>query len=283
MPQKLNLCSGEGSDTAGTLPFREFSSDELISLAVLTSSKGNQQKYKTKDDKYYVKECFNYRCTLWQDNLVEVAASQYAASCHLPAEVRVVRQGPCKVDGRSASYSEAFDTEGDYFISYSRAMGDKLNDPRYLHFSASDWMKYIYNTYSELIGMDASSYLTAMTLLDAVVGNEDRHLNNFGFCCTQESQLSPSPLFDFGLGLFEANDYRCDHPGVPLSKALRHLRLKPWNAKLETVLELLLDQYSNLVYTILPLKVYLDDYTFPSGIARSYFKWVNERLGVEVV
>ena len=47
-----------------------------------------------------------------------------------------------------------------------------------------------------------TDYLIVMAIIDFLIGNEDRHLNNFGVL-TDDSTYRLLPLFDFGLGLFE--------------------------------------------------------------------------------
>lgn len=266
--------------TGGTLPFREFDSSKLIILDIGSTSRGNQRKYKTITGDFYIKDRFLYHDVIWKDHLVEVVASKYAASCNFPPDFKVVRQGICTVDGIVASYSEAFDRDGCAFIAYSRAMGDRLEDLQLLRYTADDWFKFIFETYSEFTQRDEGEYLALMTLLDLVIGNEDRHLSNFGYLRREGEPLQHGVLFDFGLGLFEAND--SVFPGIDFRRALKHVRMKPWMAKATVVLDRLERDYSSLISSVLPAAINLEDYEFPSTLAREYFSWINERLGVKV-
>ena len=262
---------------------RAFRDSELISLALGSTSQGNQEKYKTVDGRYYVKARFEYQQRLWRDNLVEVIASMYALRCSLPDMVKVVKQGLCLIGAKEGSYSEAFDRDGSLFVPFSRAAAVRL-DTASVHGIARDatqWVPFLINTYSDIVGEDATPYLVSMLLLDLVVANEDRHLGNFGFLCRRgEKQLNYSLLFDFGLGLFE-HDGRY-YPGMPLERAVKHIRLKPWGLKVSAALDFLETNYSDLVKCMLPKSLSLEDFEFPSDLSRDYFVWINERLGVKI-
>lgn len=270
---------------SGTLPFRTFSRDGVYNIAVGTTSKGEQQKYKSIDSAFYIKSRFIYQQRLWRDDFVEVIASQYAGLCNLPDEVTVVRQGLCKVGREECSYSEAFDLNGDYYIPFSRALQGDFNILSAESIRVKDlssWFSILRDYYSKVINMDATGYLVTMMLLDVIVANEDRHLSNFGYVMSESSgNLLPSPLFDFGLGLFEhSTDY---YNGIPFDRALKKVKVKPWGHKLLTVLAYLENNHSSLVSRVLPESVNIETFNFPSQLAKEYFQWVNERLGVRVV
>lgn len=285
----MNLfSSGESSGVPfGVLPQRTFQDSEVVKLTIGSTSRGNQPKYKTLDGKFYIKSRFLYGHHLWKDNLVEVIASQYAHCCKLPEGVNVVKQGICELGADDCSYSEAFDLDGSSFIAFSRTLeeGSEFDDLAFKCSRSGDmysWFSLVRDYYSECVGSDQSIYLATMMLLDLIVANEDRHLSNFGYLRGAATRvLRPSVLFDFGLGLCE-HDSRY-YEDMPLSRALKKIRLKPWDAKVTTVADFLEDKYSTLVSDTLPSVVNLKDYVFPSNLAREYFQWVNERLGVRVV
>lgn len=282
--KRMNLFN-EPERIPGVLPFETFSSKDVYKVSLGTTSKGNQEKYKTYDGRFYVKTCFEFEQHLWKDNLVEVVASQYAYQCLLPPDVVVVRQGLCKLGVQNCSYSEAFDLDGKNFIPFSRALGDNINSLAKTVKNACtvyDWFSILVEYYSDFVGYDASGYLVTMMLLDLVVANEDRHLSNFGFLRDEgQSAMTPSVLFDFGLGLFEHTT--AYYSTMPLERALKKIRIKPWNAKVSQTLSFLEQYHSNLISAILPVKVDVSQYSFPSALAKSYFVWVNERLGVKIV
>ena len=59
-----------------------FSSADLVEGSVGTSSKGNQRKWRTRDGRYYIKECFSYQGKNWRDDMVELVATTYAQQPH---------------------------------------------------------------------------------------------------------------------------------------------------------------------------------------------------------
>lgn len=277
--KEMNLSGScdQHSSLPKVLPFRQFSTDECLSLSVDASSKGNQRKWKTLDGKFYIKEQFVYADTRWKDFLVETVATKYASLCQLPEHVQVVSQGPCTIDGRPASYSEAFDTDGSYFVSFLREY-PKFEEVGFSkRASYSECFRILVERYVKVVGEYARDYLPIMALLDVVVGNEDRHLNNFGYRMTSDG-LKPAPLFDFGLGLFEHDPRYAD---LHYPKAIKKVRLKPvfWTADLAIGV---LKKYYPDCLDILPKRVSLSDFQFPSKKAEMYFRYVNERLGVRV-
>lgn len=271
--------------TGGELPFREFSPDEVYSLSTGASSIGNQRKFKTKDGRYYIKGRFQRNGILWKDNMVESIASKYASLCNLPREVSVVRQGLCKLGPEECSYSEAFDVGGSAFLPFYRVLGpgnqEKLKTLLSKSRSIVDSISVLRDYYSKYTDELTLRYLVSMMLLDVIVGNEDRHLNNFGYTSTFDHRLlQPGPLFDFGLGMFE-HDNKYDH-WQPLWHNARKARIMPWNVRPEKVIDHLMDYHSDFVSKTLPEVITLSDFNFPSALARDYFVWANQRLGVRV-
>lgn len=278
--QKMNLggSNGQSKEPAGVLPERNFRTSDCESISLYTSSKGNQKKWKTLDGRFYIKEPFYYMGIEWKDYMVERVASQYAALCTLPSYITVVKQGLCHVDGKLASYSEAFDNDDSYFVSFLREF------PEFEHIGFPKRASYLerfqtlVGRYTEAAGVYATSYLPIMSLLDIIVGNEDRHLNNFGYLMTSDG-LVPAPLFDFGLGLFE-HDLMYNELYFP--KAIKRVRPKPVGWNVDQAIDCLKECYPECL-DILPKQITLSDFQLPSTKAVMYFRHVNERLGVSVV
>lgn len=67
----------------------------------------------------------------------------------------------------------------------------------------SGGMQAVIDYYAEL-GQEYKSALEDMVIFDAVIGNTDRHLGNFGFLVASRSNrlAGPAPLFDHGNALF---------------------------------------------------------------------------------
>ncbi|MEG2094654.1 MAG: hypothetical protein RRY80_10120 [Lachnospiraceae bacterium] len=105
---------------------RNFNEEELISLELVTSSKGNQKKWYCKEEKLFIKGQFQYQGENWKDYLVERCSyllSKQLIACATPVlEQRIGRvQGiEGTVDG---VYSKDFRTnESEHFLSFQRIL-----------------------------------------------------------------------------------------------------------------------------------------------------------------
>jgi hypothetical protein len=65
-------------------------------------------------------------------------------------------------------------------------------------------IKNVINTVGNLTGIDISTYLFRLLLLDALIINEDRHYMNLGICTNGHNYLNAS-CFDNGSSLFCTN------------------------------------------------------------------------------
>lgn len=257
-----------------------FNSSDLVEGSVGTSSKGNQRKWRTRDGVYYIKECFFYQGVHWRDDLVELVATSYAEMCNLAEfEVFVLHQMPCTVDGRPAVCSQNFCSPTQVFIPFKRLCDrEGLEIPDYLRSSPSDNLHLLSSLYMALTGLNAHYYLLAMAALDAIVGNEDRHYNNFGVLYDlREQSYSLPPLFDFGLGLFE-HDRR--YEGLPYKERIGLMQCKPFVLDNNELISFLNEQYPDFLKEFLPRSIQVSSFTFPSAEAESYFRNRNIMLGV---
>lgn len=275
--RKMNL-GAVSTPSAYRLPPTSFTRSELTDLTTGTSSKGNQKKYRTVDGRFYVKELFNYDGKMWRDDLVEVIASTYAGMCHLPTGVHVVKQGLCDIDGRLASYSESFLRDGFEFIPYRRARKILLSEDGQLCGTCDETAEQVIAECSDILGGSARDLIHAMFFLDYVVCNEDRHLDNFGFLCGTDGSIEFCPLFDFGLGLFECGS---EYDSNKENMCFPTIRLKPCWFPQTQLIEYLLD--NSAILSMPPKWLCLQDFQFPSDLAKNYFVWANERLGVKIV
>lgn len=259
-----------------------FKSDDLLEGSVGTSSKGNQRKWRTRDGVYYIKECFFYQGRHWRDDLVELIATSYAEMCNLDEfDVPVLHQMPCTVDGRPAVYSENFCSVTQVFIPFKRLCDrEGIEIPDYLRSDPGNNLSLLSSLYTALTGLNAHSYLLAMATLDAIVGNEDRHYNNFGTLYDMSTQnYSLPPLFDFGLGLFE-HDRKYD--GLPYKERIGLMQCKPFVLDNNQLISFLREQHSDFLKSFLPRSIQVSNFTFPSEEAESYFRNRNLLLGVEL-
>ena len=115
-----------------------------------------------------------------------------------------------------------------------------------------------------------------MSILDFLVGNEDRHLNNFGVLFNGKD-YKLAPLFDFGLGLFE-HDRR--YESEPFRECLQLMESKPFHRNNEEVINFIRANYG--VDKYLPKKFDLRKCEFPSLKAESYLLNRCKILNVEL-
>lgn len=260
----------------------DFSSRDLVEGSVGTSSKGNQRKWRTRDGSMYIKECFIYQGKCWRDDLVEIIASRYASFCNLSGfEVPVLPQEPCTVDGRPAVCSVNFCAPTQVFIPFKRLCdraGMELLD--YLRTPPNDNLSFLSAVFMSLTGLNAYHYLLAMATLDVIVGNEDRHYNNFGVLYDHADQrFDLAPLFDFGLGMFE-HDRR--YEGHSYKECIQLMQCKPFALENSRLVDFLQESHQDFLRSFLPPRIDPLMFTFPSEKAESYFRNRNILLGVHL-
>ena len=258
---------------------RVFHIDDLSALQLGSTSKGNQQKWYCKKTDEFVKGQFYYQGKYWKDNLVEVIASKLAEQMNLN-DVSVVKQETCVVsqyDGVEVDgvCSKNFCKPGQRFVSAARldpTMEDRLFSTR----DVEERWNIVSQTIQKITGLNYESHLAAMCLIDYLVGNEDRHLNNFGVLLGSDG-FSPAPLFDFGLGLFE-HDRR--YEGLPFRDCIKKMQCKPFHADNQKVIDFLANQ--RMIDGMLPAEFDLTGVELPSPKAGSYLRNRCMHLNVDL-
>lgn len=252
-----------------TSNLRYFNTETLQSLQLNSTSKGNQSKWYELEERLFIKKQFEYQDKFWRDDLVEIIASEIAKQ--MPIEwcnITVVEQKPCILQENGKEYSGVYSKD---FIAHSGKFFSfqKLVDCTKLRFpengNIEEKWNFILMLYDELCHLNITDYLIVMSLIDYLVGNEDRHLNNFGCISKGKGVFSFAPLFDFGLGLFE-HDRR--YEGVPFRKCLSLMEAKPFSPDNQEVIDFLQDNYDIKRY--LPKTFDLSHCQIPSPKASSY-------------
>lgn len=241
---------------------RIFNSNDFVELISVSSSKGNQKKFISKDKQIFVKMQFDYQGRKWNDDLVEVVASnlgtQFGFYC--------LRQYLGVIDGLDCSCSKVFNGK---FIAYKRIDPDAgLYDYR----DGVDQLKFAINCIKRKTDVDCSRYFYQMLLLDYLVCNEDRHLYNFGVLQTVNGN-TVAPLFDFGLGLFEHYNV---YNGKDLLSAEKAASKKPFGKRLPLI-EWLEKEYG----FDRPVSVDLNGFIFPSKLAEEWLHYALNMLGIK--
>lgn len=268
-------------DMFGSEELKIFNASDLLSLQCGNTSKGNQMKWYDIKNDFYIKAQFYFQDKFWRDDLVECVAAQLGKQFRLADKrVQILEQSPCKIDlGYNTIwgvYSKNFCNQGEVFVPFSRILNAKRMQFPYSGPIETKWA-FVLDTLNNLTKSDCSDYLLVMSLLDFLVGNEDRHLNNFGviYC---DGKFRISPLFDFGLGLFE-HDRKYEN--LPLKQCISKMECKPFARYNEDLITFISDEYAIKEY--LPEKFDLTGIELPSLKASSYILNRAKMLNVEVI
>lgn len=207
---------------------------------------------------------------------MELIASAIAAQMPT-AGVRIVTQLPCEIrDGgriTNGVCSRDFSEGGKRFVSFRRLLDLTGQDYEMKESVAENW-ENVRAVLQNFVNVNAEEYLVVMSLLDYLVGNEDRHLNNFGLLSDGRTFFQ-APLFDFGLGLFEHD--RC-YEGEPFRKCLSLMQCKPFSSDNQRVIDFLREQ--SLLDGYVPEELDLTDTVIPSPKAGSYLRNRCRNLGI---
>ena len=264
-----------------SLKKKHFQAEKLKSLQLNSTSKGNQSKWYDIDSKLFIKKQFEYQEKLWRDDLVEIIASQIGRQMNLEwCNVIVIEQHPCVIQENGKNYygvySKDFIESLGKFISFQRLLDcNKTYFPE--NGSIEEKWMFILDFFQNVCNLDVKDYLIVMVLIDYLVGNEDRHLNNFGCTSKKEGGFHIAPLFDFGLELFE-HDRR--YEGIPFRRCLSLMESKPFSADNQEVLDYLSDHYNLAKY--LPKTLDLSNCEIPSPKAGSYLLNRCKLLNIEL-
>lgn len=238
-----------------------FSEEDFAALSMQGASKGSQVKWEAKDKKLFIKERFQYQGRFWNDDLVEVIASKIGKSLGY----YVVEQELCTINGRDAVVMPHFGNKK--FVTAEKCGVDVMTDPT---ISPVDRVKIAIDVLNTKTGLDFTNYIFEMTVIDYLIGNEDRHEANFGAFWNSKSWEIPI-LFDFGLGLFE---HDVDYINRDFEDACSRMNKRPfhdWDS--------VLDYFVKIGY-IAHGSVDLSDCILPNNLARDYLKMTFKNLGL---
>ena len=251
-----------------------FDTKDLVSLQLGSTSKGNQEKWVEPNSGLWIKEQFYYQGKFWKDYLVEALASTIAEQMDLFG-VPVLKQSICEIRSGSKQtigvYSQDFCKDANY-ISFNRILENSRGEVDF-QMSAEERWNYLISVIMSYFDVDYTEYLTVMTLIDIIVGNEDRHLSNFGIM--ENGKLAP--IFDFGLGLFEHD--RC-YEGVPFNRCLGMMHFKPLSPDVQVATDFIKDRVK--VERYFPKGLDLTEVELPSAKAGSYLRNRFSALGISL-
>ena len=239
-------------------------------VVAATSSKGNQEKWYDKETNAWYK----------LDRIGFEALSEAVASEILRKYSNIEKElgyqiVPYRIDSvdvhkakRNASISPNFLKEGQsiqtaYHIlkrvlgsDYQKVLADEKTIPNRL--------KKIVDTIETISGLqNFGQYLTLLFEVDALIANEDRHLNNIAII-EENGTYQYCPLFDNGEGFMLDNvKYPFD---VETKGLMKHLRAKPFQCRFGTLLSAARELYG----TQLKITCTADEI---SEVIEAYLEW----------
>ena len=172
-----------------TLKYFNVSDEDIF---ILSSSKGNQVKWFK--DNYFIKQD-----TMGYESIAEVIAYIFAKCTNIksiPYNLCVINNEIC------GCYSKNLLKNGESLITLNRIIntGDRSI---FNHYGTYKFVEEVINLCSKVLGIDRyrlELYFSYMCKFDAIILNEDRHLNNIAFI-KSGNNYKLCPLFDNGLSL----------------------------------------------------------------------------------
>ncbi|MFE6076893.1 hypothetical protein ACFVQB_20735 [Paenibacillus sp. NPDC057886] len=191
----------------------------------VSSSKGDQLKWKI-DDKWAKANKFGY------EGLAEWVAFELIHRSNIPSQLKVPYKRCVLIEDNikyEGCYSEDFLHPGESIITLHRILesyGVKFDDLQQGQ-STRDLVLSVVEFLNDVLKLDTLEYFSLMLPLDAILLNEDRHLNNIAFIHGPNGYRL-CPLFDHGLSfLSDTTDYPVS---MPTSVALRKIKAKPFSS-----------------------------------------------------
>lgn len=179
--------------------FQERIEDAYI-VTQMGTSEGTQIKYK-KGDYWYKKD------SRGKEGLTEYLVSKLLTFSDLEDSEYILYE-PGYINDVSGCRSENFLGEGEELVTFYRLyyneFGRDLSQVLAGMDSMEERIEYVLRFIEQSCGLDVSDYLRKIVMLDMLVLNEDRHLNNLAVIF-KEDHFICAPIFDNGVSLLTAN------------------------------------------------------------------------------
>ena len=191
------------------------------------TSEGTQIKYKKGGYWYKLDNRGN-------EGLCEYFASKFLTFTSLSKEEYVLyEQG--MINGRPGCRSKDFIGDSSkelitLYRLYSNETGENLAKVVAGFDDMEDRIGYVINFVKKVCGIDYTGYLRKIITLDAIILNEDRHVNNLTLLYDGKD-FRPAPIFDNGCSLLTANQSK--KMNADISDNVKRVIAKPFSGSFE--------------------------------------------------
>ena len=200
-----------------------------------SSSKGNQIKW-FKEGYWLKANTFGY------EDLAEWFVAHMLSFSNL-GEEEYIKYELCSIIEESKVWegcrSKNFTKPGDVLMTFSRLFEMNLIEEElfFKSHNLSDRVALVIETLYKLTKVDVSDYLRKIFTIDAIIWNEDRHLNNLAVIYNDTTGFRLCPIFDNGLSLL--SDTSAYPTYTSNSLLLRQVKAKPFSQNFEKQMQVL--------------------------------------------
>lgn len=204
LDQLLNAANATSSDINKVKRFKVTNTNKLLQYK---SSKGNQPKWFI-DNKFLKADYLGY------ESISEILVSLLLK---FTKEVDYVKYDFCEIETEDdiliGCYSENYINDNDKSVSIYRYLS-KDNIDYMSKLRDKECADYLLNLLSSdvNISFNVEKYISTILLIDTIILNEDRHLNNINLIIKETGKIVPAPIFDNGLSLLSRTSkygYEC--------------------------------------------------------------------------
>lgn len=264
------------------LGYKVFNVQDKDKIPTRSGTDGYQPKFISDDGKHFIKVQARLEGAYADDYKVECIASDigeqlgFFVEKQLPCRVNIKRRNGM-VEQRYGAYADNFALGGVEFVSMI-AIEEQLGIEVYSKLrmcGTIEKVELLSKTLSAYTGesMDTCRwYMLQMAIVDILVGNTDRHLRNIGAGYNAiNGSRKLLPIFDFGMGLFEHDQYAKKHWNFQGN--LDRVYIEPYGESPIDLINILGARYGirqscrDRVHGIR-----ISDSKFPSRMALRYFK-----------
>lgn len=210
-----------------------YNTVSLKSLKNLKTSDGMQYKYITNGE--FIKKDTNF------EGLIESFITLFLRSIKYP--YKFIEYSPCVISSRfnqkSLGCKSKVYRQGDEDISFLNLLeNEKIDYNKILNSNKLSALEK-FNKTTEFMDNKTKEELMSMLLIDCLVLNHDRHLNNIRFVLDyQLDTLNLFPAFDFGDSLLQRQYNEINISNKFLIKAIGKEKIKPFTTNPKTQLKM---------------------------------------------